>query len=72
MGTEHWQCPKRGPTLEKVLNGGAVSYRTAGRMLIDFREYRAERTGKRPTDWVMPPPDQRPDYEDFTKKRPKE
>ena len=40
---------------------------TAGRMLVAFRQYRAERTGKSqgptdPRDWVMPPPDKMPDY----------
>lgn len=43
-------------------------------MIVEFRKYRAERTGKsqgptRPTDWVMP--DKPPDYGDFTKKNPK-
>lgn len=48
-------------------------------LIMDFRRYRAERTGKsqgptRPTDWVMPPPDKMPDYGDegdFTKRKPK-
>jgi len=36
-------------------------------MLVAFREFRAERTGKsqgptNPRDWVMPEPDKMPDY----------
>lgn len=53
-----------------------LEFPAAGRILIAFREYRAKTTGKSqgPTharDWVMPPPDQTPDYRDFTKKKPK-
>lgn len=51
-----------------------LDFNRAGHLLIAFRNYRAERTGKsqgptRPSDWVMPPPDKMPDY--FTKKNPK-
>lgn len=39
----------------------------AGQVLIDFRNYRAEQTGKSqgprdPKDWLMPPLDRLPDY----------
>ena len=42
-----------------------LDFNTAGRVLVDFRNFRAERTGKsqgptRPTDWVMPPGRQTP------------
>jgi len=50
-----------------------LGFDEAGKLLIAFRQFRAERTGKsqgptRRTDWVMPPKDKRPDY--FTKKDP--
>lgn len=59
---------------------------TASRMLIPLREYRAEQLGKsqgptNPRDWVMPPPDKMPNYDnlrgnnsggdDVTKRNPK-
>jgi hypothetical protein len=50
-----------------------LSFADAGQLLVGFRNFRAERTGKsqgptRPSDWVMPPEGKRPDY--FTKKDP--
>ena len=41
----------------------------AAMLLMGFREFRAERTGKSqgprdPKDWVMPPADKTPNYED--------
>jgi hypothetical protein len=47
----------------------------AGQVLVDLRNYRAERTGKSqgprgPRDWVMPPEDKRPSYGEFWKKDP--
>jgi hypothetical protein len=62
-----------------VLNKVGAGKDQAYGLIVDFRKYRAERTGKsqgptRPTDWVMPPPDKMPDYGDdgdFTKKNPK-
>lgn len=44
-----------------------LDFTQAGRLLMDFRAYRAELTGKsqgpsNPRDWVMPPPDKMPDY----------
>ena len=49
----------------------------AAKILVAFREYRAETTGKsqgprNPKDWVMPPPDKIPKYDDIdpTKKNP--
>lgn len=53
-----------------------LDFNAAGKVLIGFRHFRAERTGKSqgprsPRDWVMPPPDKTPDYGDFTKKDPR-
>jgi len=50
-----------------------ISFEELGSILVAFREYRAQTTGKSqgPTklrDWVMPPKDKTPDY--FTKKNP--
>jgi hypothetical protein len=44
-----------------------MAFQDAGKILIAFREYRAECTGKAqgprdPKDWLMPPPDKMPDY----------
>lgn len=51
-----------------------VGLEQAMALIVDFRKYRAERTGKsqgptRPTDWVMPPADKRPDYGEFGKRQ---
>jgi hypothetical protein len=50
-----------------------LDFNQAGQLLIEFRNFRAERTGKsqgptNPRDWVMPPPDKMPNY---GKKKPK-
>lgn len=44
-----------------------VDFNTAGQVLVDFRHFRAEHTGKsqgptNPKDWLMPPADKMPDY----------
>lgn len=60
-----------------VLNKVGAGKDQAYGLIVDFRKYRAEKTGKSqgptsPRDWVMPPPDKLPDYgDDFTKKNPK-
>lgn len=48
-----------------------LNFNDAGQLLVGFRYFRAERTGKsqgptRPSDWVMPPDDKLPGY--FTRK----
>jgi hypothetical protein len=52
-----------------------LDFERAGALLIAFRRFRAETTGKsqgptRPTDWVMPKPGQAADYGNVTKKDP--
>lgn len=54
-----------------------LDFQRAAQVLIDLRNFRAERTGKsqgprHPRDWVMPPRDKMPKYDNFdpTKKNP--
>lgn len=44
-----------------------LDFDSAAKVLVDLRNFRAERTGKSQgprdkRDWVMPPPDKMPDY----------
>ena len=53
--------------LDFAQNKIGLPFQEAGKIIVAFREYRQERTGKsqgprHPKDWVMPPPDKRPDY----------
>lgn len=61
---------------EWVLRKVGAGTEQAMGLIVEFRQFRAERTGKsqgptRPSDWVMPPPGEMPDYGDFGKKDPK-
>ena len=53
-----------------------LDFNRAGQLLIAWRNYRQEQTGKsqgprHPKDWVMPAADKMPNYGDITKKNPK-
>jgi hypothetical protein len=53
--------------LDFARNKIGMPFQEAGKIIVAFREYRQERTGKsqgprHPTDWVMPPKGKMPDY----------
>jgi hypothetical protein len=59
--------------IDFATNQLGTPHEAAGALLVAFREYRQERTGKaqgprHPKDWVMPPKDKMPNYGEFWKK----